>query len=84
MACPHSSAPGSSPETCSLCRGAKPRVVTRDEQTGQLLVDGKVEQREFMAPSYRRNGPPPRKGGRPRRDAPPRVLDEPETIEDLD
>lgn len=82
MACPHSRAPGATPETCSLCRGVTPRIVTRDEATGQLLVDGKVEPRAFMAPSYGRNGPPRRKGGRPRRDAPP-VIIEPEPIDDV-
>lgn len=40
MSCPHSSAPGSSPQTCSQCLVAKPRVVT--VQNRVVSLDGQV------------------------------------------
>lgn len=66
MACPHSSSAGSSPQTCSLCASATPKIITRDPATGGLLVDGKPKEHIYRAPSY---GRPPRiarsKPGRP-------------------
>lgn len=63
MSCPHSNAPGSSPETCSQCHmDAKVKVVKYDPETRQLLVDGKIEERSLDAekkspPNYGTIGP---------------------------
>lgn len=73
-----------------MCQKIVPRICTRDPVTGDPLVDGKppVDEdgnpRKFMAPSFGRNGPARRKGGRPRRDAPPVDIIEPEPVDDLD
>lgn len=45
MPCPHSLV--GSPETCSMCRGATPRVVTRDPATGEVRLDGVAIDRPF-------------------------------------
>jgi hypothetical protein len=61
--CPHSTVPGASRRSCSLCIGATPRLCTRDEATGQLFIDGKPIDREFAlnptqcAPLGRRGRP---------------------------
>lgn len=89
MACPHSSSPASTPESCSQCHMAKPKVITRDS-TGRLLIDGKVpvdpntgeEHVDGRAPAYGRTVPKKRKvtskAVRQLR------LVEPEPVDDLD
>jgi hypothetical protein len=39
MSCPHSKAIGSNPQSCSLCRGAVPKLVAVTD--GIVTVDGK-------------------------------------------
>lgn len=63
MGCPHSLIGDAA--TCSQCRGAAPRVVTRDDATGQMMIDGRPVDRMWQPPGYGRNGPPPRNRGRP-------------------
>jgi len=61
--CPHSL--NGDPKTCSQCIGATPRMVTRDELTGRLAIDGKLVERGFVLAS-----PPPRNVKRKRKPDP--------------
>lgn len=51
MSCPHSTRRDATAEHCSLCRGAAPRVVTRNEATGTLAIDGVEVDRAFVLPT---------------------------------
>lgn len=72
MPCPHSQR--LTPESCSLCAGIQPRVVTRDPATGALLVDGVPLERAFdpgeseRLAAYRKRGA--RASGRAKRKRP--------------
>lgn len=50
------------PQSCSQCRGAVPRVVSRDPATGALTVDGVAQDRPYAlgasekAAAYYRRG----------------------------
>lgn len=73
MACPHSLI--GSPELCSQCLGVTPLICKRDEQTGVITVDGKPVERAFQPAGSMRNGPPPRKTGRPKKEVTRAVAD---------
>lgn len=45
MPCPHSLVGDA--RQCSLCKGAVPRICTRDETTGILMIDGVPQDRKF-------------------------------------
>lgn len=48
MSCPHGWGP---PGGCSMCLGAVPRRVERDQETGALLLDGEPVARAFQGPA---------------------------------
>jgi hypothetical protein len=90
MACPHSSAPGSTAATCSLCRqasgdqAARPKAITRDPDTGQLLIDGvPKEGDDYTTPAYGRTVPRKRRGGQSPAVKALRLV-EPEPVDELD
>jgi hypothetical protein len=59
---------------CSQCRGAKPNVVTRDPDSGQLYVNGKLlETRSFVMPAQT---PRNTKRGRKPKAKQPAVIDD--------
>lgn len=54
MPCPHSMVGEAA--SCSQCLGAVPRIITRDEVSGQLAIDGQPVTRAFaLAPPTPRN-----------------------------
>ncbi len=62
MPCPHGCG---DPSTCSQCRGAIPKMITRDPTSGLILVDGApMETRLFVLPPAT---PHNVKRGRPRK-----------------
>ena len=71
MGCPHSTS--GSPDWCSQCRAVIPRIVLRDDATGALTLDGKVVERKFMLPTS--GAHTVRRTGRPKKAAPPAILD---------
>ncbi len=58
MACPHSTAIGSTPQTCSQCMMATARSVQFDANTRKLMVDGS----EVVRPTELEKTAPPNRG----------------------
>jgi hypothetical protein len=85
MGCKHSLI--GDPRWCSQCRGAIARKVTRDEDTGQLLIDGvPSDSRLFQLPpmtprNVKRGRPKALRAGVAQRTI---VVDEIESVDELD
>lgn len=50
--CPHTTVRGVTRRQCSMCLGAKPKAVSRDDATGMITVDGvPLRTRKFQPPA---------------------------------
>lgn len=74
IGCPHGYGP---PDRCSLCLGVPAQIVTTDEATGRLLLDGKPIDRPFYVSSTSSQTKSRKRGGK--RKGPKVVSDDDDT-----